>query len=425
MIKNEFPIGVFPNTLRKIIEEVSHDRQFPLDYLAAVILWVMSVIVGACAYLRTAIGQTYANVYLMLVGAQGANKSAPLAWATEYLHFLDHQSLEDYERQMAEYEAAIARGQQAEKPTARRYLVNASTPEAIVKLLRENPRGIGQCVDELVKAFNDMGRYSKKSDEELIMMLYNGNTMTVDRATKQDVLHVYRPYFCLSGTIQPQTFNRLFNKDRFENGLLARFVEVVHYENNALLWNFDEDLPSDAEERYNSFIDKMLSRREHIDPKSAIEYRLAPDAAEVIQDWQNKHEIAIEDHGRESDRATFRKCQMYVLKFALLLQILWDTDSETANSEHIVNFSSATLATVLADYFFRNAKDLARSVSVRKLSDREKLLLEALPREFSAEEGLAIAKRFSIGKTCFFDFLSKARGILIDQPARGKYVKRN
>ncbi len=425
MTTSLFPIGVFPKSLRQIVEEVSHDRQFPLDYLAAAILWVMSVLVGACAYLKTTIGQTYANIYLMLIGAQGANKSAPLAWATEHLHFLDHQSLEDYERQMAEYEAAIARGEHAEKPTARRYLVNASTPEAIVKLLRENPRGIGQCVDELVKAFNDMGRYSKKSDEELIMMLYNGNTMTVDRATKQDVLHVHRPYFCLAGTIQPQTFNRLFNNDRFENGLLARFVEVVHYENNALLWNFDEDLPSDAEERYNYFIDKMLSHREQIDPNSAIEYHLAQDAAEVIQDWQNKHEIAIEDHGRESDRATFRKCQMYVLKFALLLQILWDLDSDTENSGHVVNFGSATFATMLADYFFRNAKDLARSVSVRKLSAREQELLEALPKEFTAEDGLKIAKRYYIGKTCFYDFLSKARGILIDQPSRGKYVKRN
>lgn len=424
MIKNEFPVGIFPSSLRSIIEEVSSDRQFPLDYLAAAVVWVMSVLVGACAYLRTTIGRTFGNIYLMLVGLQGANKSAPLSWATEYLHCLDHKSLEDYENALADYEAAIVRGEKAQKPIALRYFVDTSTPEAIIKVLRENPRGIGQCSDEIAKAFKDMGRYSKKSDEELYLRLYNGQTMTVDRATRQDVLHVRKPFFCLAGTIQPRTFNRIFTPELVENGLLARFIEVVHYSEEALLWNLEEDLPSDADAHFEEIVDKMIGWRMRINPEEPVEYTFDASAADVIQTWQNAHEIHIASLGRDIDRAIFRKIQMYVLKFALILQILWDQLSETPNNNHIVGFATATYATILADYFYQNAKDLARAVSHRKLSDREQKLLEALPHEFTAEEGLEIAKRYSIGKTCFFDFLSKARGILIDQPARGKYAKR-
>lgn len=424
MSKKSFPMGIFPPRLRSILEEVSEDRQFPLDYLSASVLWLMSVLVGACAYLRTTLGKTYANIYLMLVGLQGANKSAPLAWATEYLHHLDYEALVNYEKDMAQYEAAIQRGEREEKPTARRFFVDASTPEAVIKVLRENPRGIGQCADEIAKAFKDMGRYSRHSDEELYLRLFNGQTMTVDRATRQDVLHVSRPYFCMVGTIQPQTFNRIFTKDRVENGLLARFIEVVHFDEHALLWNLEEDLPSDADQRYEAILDQMIDWREQIDPAKAISYSLAPEAAETIQDWQNAHEVHIDSFGRDIDRAIFRKLQLYVLKFALIIQLMWDLLSDDAKTEHVVDLPSAALATSLADYFYGGAKDLARSVSQRKLSEREQKLLEALPQQFSAEEGLEIAKRYCIGKTCFYDFLAKTRGILIDQPSRGTYSKR-
>lgn len=430
MNKSEFPIGAFPDALRCIVEEVSRDRQFPLDYLAAAVLWVMSVLVGACACLRTTIGKTFGNIYLMLVGLQGANKSAPLSWATDYLHRLDYQSLIDYQRALADYEAALLSDDKEErknavKPIARRYFVDTSTPEAIIKVLRENPRGIGQCSDEIAKAFKDMGRYSKKSDEELYLRLYNGQTMTVDRATRQDVLSVKQPYFCLAGTIQPSTFNKVFTPDLVENGLLARFIEVVHYDEDALLWNLEEDLPSDADARFEAIVDQMIEWRLHIDPKDPVVYTFDAEAADVIQNWQNAHEIHIAASGRDIDRAIFRKIQMCVLKFALIIQILEDLLSDTPNDNHIVAFKAATFATLLADYFYQNAKELARSVSRRKLSDREQKLLEALPQQFTAEEGLAIAKKYNIGKTCFYDFLSKVRGILIDQPSRGTYSKRH
>lgn len=429
--KSEFPIGAFPEPLRSLVEEVSRDRQFPLDYLAAAVLWVMSVLIGACAYLQTTIGKTFANIYLMLVGLQGANKSAPLSWATEYLHCLDYQSLIVYEEEMRAYEAALSKSVKDDderpprKPVARRYLIDTTTPEAIIKVLRENPRGIGQCSDEIAKAFKDLGRYSKKSDEELFLRLYNGQTMTVDRATRQDVLHVRKPYFCLVGTIQPRTFNKVFTSDLVENGLLARFIEVVHYDEDALLWNLEEDLPSDADSRYEAIVNIMLEWRKTIDPDDPVVYSFDAKAADTIEAWQNAHEIHIACNGRDIDRAIFRKIQMYVLKFALILQVLQDQLSDTPNDNHIVDIRAATFATLLADYFYNSAKELARSVSHRKLSDREQKLLEALPQEFTAEVGLEIAKRHSIGKTCFYDFLAKTRGILIDQPSRGTYSKRH
>lgn len=424
-MENRFPVDIFPPNFRTLIYNISCERKYPLDYLCGAVLWVMSVLIGAGSYLATSLGKTFANIYLMLVGVQGANKSAPLAWATEFLHRLDDAALEKLEKAMPEYEAALARGEHPEKPVARRFLVDASTPEALFKVLRENPAGVGQCSDEIAKAFKDLGRYSKSSDEEVYLRLFNGQTMTVDRVTYQDVLHVAAPYFCLCGTIQNQTFNRVFTVRRVENGLLARFIEVVHYEERALLWDLSEDLPSDLDNQYELFIRSMLIRRDGIDLKNPLKYSLSDKAKDILQSWQNAHEIKIENYGREIDRATFRKIQIYVLKFSLILQIIWDIEFEDENPDHIVGDTAAHLATVLADYFYRNAKDMARSVSVRKLSKKEQDVYAVLPSEFASEEGLEIAQKHGLGKTCYYDLLSKLRGILIDQPSRGHYVKRN
>lgn len=423
-MNNDFPLGIFPETIQSIIKDLNRERKYPIDYLSGAILWVVSVLIGACSYLRTTLGKTYANMYMMLIGAQGSVKSHPLSWATEYLHELDNAALTVFEQEMKEYEIAQIHGEEMEKPTCRRLLIDGSTPEAAFKRLRENPKGLGQCADEIKKAFGDLGRYAKSSDDEVYLRLFNGDTITIDRA-HQETLHVARPYFCLCGTIQNPTFNRLFTRDKVENGLLARFVEIVHYEEGALLWNFTEDMPSDSEIKYHNFIVKMLERRDAIDISRAHEYRLTSEAAETIQSWQNGHEIKIESHGRDIDRATFRKIQIYVLKFALIIQIMADVDSGCENPEHQVDFGSATLATILADYFFRNAKDLARSVYIRKISQKEQEVYEALPAEFTSEEGLKIAKKHALGKTCFFELLNKIRGILIDQPCRGHYAKRS
>ena len=424
-MENRFPIEIFPTNFKDVIFNTSIERRFPLDYLCGSVLWVMSVLIGAGSYLVTTLGKTFANIYLMLVGVQGANKSAPLAWTTEFLHRLDDDALEKLDQLLPEYEAALSRGEHPEKPVARRFLVDASTPEALFKVLRENPAGVGQCSDEIAKAFKDLGRYAKTTDEEVYIRLFNGQTMTVDRATHQDVLHVAAPYFCLCGTIQNQTFNRFFNVSRVENGLLARFIEVVHYEEGALLWNLNEDLPSDLDDQYELFIRSMLIRRDKIDLKNPHKYSLSDKAKEILQSWQNAHEIKIANYGREIDRATFRKIQIYVMKFALIIQIMWDVELAAENPDHIIGDTAAGLATVLANYFYRNAKDMARSVYVRTLSKKENEVFEALPSEFASEQGLEIAKKHGLGKTCYYDLLSKLRGILIDQPSRGHYAKRN
>lgn len=431
--ENPFPIGAFPSPLREIIDELSRDRKFPSDYLGSAILFVVSVLIGAGTYLWTALGKTYANIYVAIIGVQGSNKSTPVEWALKPLHQLDHHAIIEYREQLDEYKNQLATYRMSgdegdnpgKQPVCPRLLVNDTTPEVLLKRLEENPLGIGQYYDELSRMITCAERYNKSNNEDMYLSLYSGKPVTVDRMNAEDIRSIPSPYYSMIGTIQPHVFNKIMSgKGRFDCGLFSRILEVNHFEENALLWNLEEDLPSDVEERYRRFINALVKQRSDSSIERPKEYKLDPEASVYIQTWQNDKEIHIEMNGKETDRAVFRKIQLYILKFALIIQIMWDVYEDVPNKDHIISMKSAIFAGLLADYFYINSKELARSLNDNKLTASEKHLFNALNDEFTAEEGRVIAKRCGLGKTCYYEFLTKTKGILIDQPSRGHYVKR-
>lgn len=431
--ENPFPIGIFPGLLREIIDELSRDRKFPSDYLGSAILFVVSVLIGAGTYLWTALGRTYANIYVAIIGVQGANKSTPVEWALKPLHKLDHQAIIEFRDKLDEYRKQVAtyrisgdeEDNPGKPPVCPRLLVNDTTPEVLLKRLEENPLGIGQYYDELSRMITCAERYNKSNNEDMYLSLYSGKPVTVDRMNAEDIRSIPSPYYSMIGTIQPHIFNRIMRgKGRFDSGLFSRILEVNHFEENALLWNLEEDLPSDVDDRYSKFVNALVKQRSESSIEHPIEYRLSSDASAYVQNWQNEKEEHIEMSGKETDRAVFRKIQLYILKFALIVQIMWDICDNVPNEEHLISLKSAVFASLLADYFYANSKELARALNENKLSAAEKHLYDALTDEFSAEEGRLIAKRCGLGKTCYYEFLTKVKGFLVDQPSRGHYVKR-
>lgn len=430
----KFPLVIFPPRIRSIIETLADERLYPKDYVASAILFAVSVLIGAGSCLITSLGKIFANIYVAVIGDQGANKSTPIEWAISPLLKADHEAITQFKKAVEEWqdkEQEYRRtGAETDKPgpfpKCPRMMCNDVTPEVLLTMLAANQMGCGQYHDELSRLFGAVDRYNYGSNEDLYLSLYSGKPITVDRATKKDIISVLRPYFSMIGTIQPQRYVKLMaKKDRMSSGLFARVLEVNHFENPALLWNFEEDLPSDVDNQYLGFIDALMSRRDTTSHTTPTEYKFDPNttAAFTIQSWQNDHEERIEKIGRDTDRAVFRKIQMYALKFALIIQVMWDVEKGRDNSSHYISFESAVYATILADYFYHNAKELARSLDRPTLSHTEENLFKALPNSFYTTEGRDIAKRYGLGKTCFHNFINKVKGTLIEQPSHGYYRK--
>ena len=433
---NIFPLMVFPPQIQKIIEEQHDERLFPIEYLGSAILFVCSVIIGSTSHLWTTIKDEYANIFVAIIGPQGSNKSAPLEWALAPLHEVDHAAIMKHKVDLAEYNQKSEKyrmsGDESDNPgdppICKRLLLNDTTPEVLMRRLSENPEGIGQYHDELTRLLSGMGRYNKENEEDLLLSLFSMKPITIDRVSSEDTQSVLKPYYCMIGTIQPKRFIEIMKKeDRYESGLFARLLEAPNYSNEPFLWNLEGDLPSDVDIRYRNFITAMLAyRKKNIATESgSVEYRLSPDATFNIQEWQRNKEIIIAQSGTETDRAVFRKIQLYVLKFALIIQVMWDVAGNNSNDAHQVGFESAVYASILCDYFYSNAKDLARSLNKPKLSNSEIELYDALPMEFTSDQGRDLALRYGLGKTCYFEFINKVKGKLIDRVHRGVYKKRS
>ncbi|MBQ0089741.1 MAG: DUF3987 domain-containing protein [Prevotellaceae bacterium] len=427
--ESKFPLYVFPESMQKIVNSLHVERKFPIDYLCGAILFVISVLIGAKINLHTAIMRSFANIYVALVGLQGANKSAPVQWATSILHELDAEAIGKYKQAMAQYELHSLKFRNGQtsvdpgpKPVCKRYLVNDTTPEVLFSLLESNERGIGQYFDELSKMFVCTGRYSKMNSEEIYLSLFSNSTINVDRKTSDSTYSIVNPYYSLIGTIQPQVFIKLMSaSERFDNGLLSRFLLVPHFDEPALLWNLDPDFPqTDSDLAYREIIYSFIKIR---DTMGEVEYTLDADAANIIEGWQNAHEIRIEESGSDIERAIFRKIQIYVFKFSLILQMLNDVCGRVKNEEHLVNGLTAINATTLADYFFKQAMEFAQIIARPYLTAKEQELYNLLPDSFSTETGRSIASNCGIKKTAFHAFLNKIKGTLLIQPMRGIYRK--
>ena len=314
-----FPIGVFPPKIREIIKRLHEACLFPLDFTAAAILFVASLLIGRNRRLVTTLGTTAANIYIVLVGVQGSGKSRPVEWAIKWLLDRDIAAIKAYKRELREWEEARQKGNGdgTPRPKCPRFLANDSTPEALAKLMSENPEGIGHYADEVTKLVADFSRYNKSRNEDFLISAFSGMPIVTDRATHPLPEATTQVYYCLIGTTQPARLVKIMDGDRFTSGFYARCLLVPVFDEGPMFWDLDmEPVLNEVNKVYGDFLEALEEGRH-----AEIDYVLDKDAKPTIQVWQNRWEERLAVEGQEHEQAIFRKIQIYVLKFALLLQI--------------------------------------------------------------------------------------------------------
>ena len=431
MLKNSFkldpfPLGVFPPRIRDIIKKLHEACLFPVAYTAAAILFVASLLVGRKRRLVTTLGTTAANIYIVLVGVQGSGKSRPVEWATKWLVEMDVKAIQAHREAVKEWYEAQANAKKNGEvddtpfPKCPRYLSNDSTQEALVKLMGDNPAGIGHYADEFTKLVSDYTRYTKSRNEDFLLSAFTGTPMVTDRVTHPTPEATSEVYYCLIGTTQPVRLARMMDGERFTSGFYARCLLVPVYDDGPMLWDLDRvPVLDEVNKDYVDFLEALDADRQ-----TPMEYALDKDASPAIQVWQNGWEERLAVDGKQHELAIFRKIQIYVLKFALLLQVVWDVAERKDNPNHIIDGCSAIRATQLCDYFFGASVDMASTfLAEATLSPKERHLYSLLPQEFDSAKGQELAEKIGLGKTSYYAFLAKVKGILVSQVSRGHYIK--
>ena len=170
-----FPLEVFPEGIRNIVEAFEEYENFNVDFTAASVLTVFAAAMGNTWSVRFMTGWIDRPIiYMVLVGSPSCGKTPPLQQAVAPLLKIDSEydriyckEMEGYrkwERMSAKQREKNSLPEEMAVPIRKCHVVVDSTIEALIGALRDNPRGVLTYKDEIDSLLSNFNRYNG-SDE--------------------------------------------------------------------------------------------------------------------------------------------------------------------------------------------------------------------------------------------------------------------
>ena len=435
-IGNDFPIDVLPDKLRKIINEAHATLGFPRDYLAGSMLTAMAAAIGNTHAVEHMDGwKEYAILFVALVGSPGSNKSHPLSFAMQPLIDFDAEQAATHAEALKRYNAAmelpskerVASGyeQNPTEPIRLRFTMQDVTPEAVHRILSENPRGLCLVSDELAGWFKNFNRYNNGSESEFWMSVFNHKVAMSDRKSSQSGVFIKNPFLCVIGTIQPKILGELAGNNRNANGFMERILYVMPSDQKKVKWNRDRKTPSfDIAAEWRAVLGRLIDISPKTGEHGEIEPEIVPFSPEAIDrlfSWQNEVTERCNADGSDTLTSIASKLEIYAVRFCLLLSIAdWACGNRKKKS---VEIATVERAIRLTEYFRVTAAGVQGIVNEDSLTDTQTAVLSDLPDTFTTAEGVAIADKNKMKERTFKKFLSDNIGVFFTRDSHGSYSK--
>lgn len=217
----EFPIRIFPELYKSLINKLDKNLNFPVDYTAVSILFAFSVLLGNRFKIHVKNGyQTVPICWFGIVGEPGVTKSHPINRILKPLTDWDFQSYKQYKVELKDWNEI--ENNKEPKPLFKKYLIDDFTTEALPKIINANKNGVGIYADELASWTGNMDRYGSGNSMAKFLSIYDNGRLVIDRKT-QDPEYVESVFLSIIGTIQPEVLIELFEKYS-KNGFFDRFL---------------------------------------------------------------------------------------------------------------------------------------------------------------------------------------------------------
>jgi hypothetical protein len=434
---SEFPIHALPKQLREIIHLTSERLNYPPDYIAMALCYVISTLTGNTHVVKLKEGWTErAILYLALLGRPGTNKSHPLYFALRPLLDSDANNALKFKKEYKEYEEifSYSRKEREEKgldmpeePTLKKFVVSDITPESLAFLHENNKRGICLYSDELASWFKNFNRYNKGSEEQFWLSVFSGKPIILDRRGAKNSVSVKHSFINVIGTIQHGVLKELAKGERSQNGFLDRILFVIPNNLEKRYWNEDE-LSTHVIPYWNSLVQKLIdidfTTDETGDPIPR-ELSFKSDAKKILYDWQRLNTDQCNQEKDEIMVGIYSKLEIYAVRFSLILQMARWLCGEA--DKNCIELKSVEGAIELVEYFKRTARKVQYIINssdiLEKMPMDKQKLYNALPREFSTAEGIKVAQEFSISADSFKRMIGELKGELLENYKYGNYRK--
>ena len=434
-IGNPFPLDVLPKKVREIIDEANVTLGFPKDYLAMSMLTAMSAAIGNTHKVEyNTCWQEYCILFVALVGRPGANKSHPLSFAMQPLIDFDAEQSAIFNEAMKRYGAAMelppkeraANGYDTNptEPRRIRFTMQDVTPEAVHRILSENPRGLCLYADELAAWFKNFNRYNNGSESEFWMSVFNHKVAMSDRKSSQSGVFIRNPFLCVIGTIQPKILVELAGNNRNANGFMERILYVMPSDQRKVKWNRERKAPAfDIAAEWKSILGRLIGIVPTIGEHGEIQPEMMPFSSEALDrlfSWQNDVAERCNREGNDTLTSIASKLEIYAVRFCLLLAL---SDWACGDEKKAIDISIVERAISLTEYFRVTAAAVQRVVAEDSMKEQEVAVISDLPERFTTAEGIAIAEKNGMLSRTFQRFLSRNCGILFRHVSHGIYSK--
>jgi len=422
------PINAFPEYIQQIIYHYSEAKGYPVEYFIQAFLGAASTALGRSITLNTGNYTTIASLWCIILGKRGFVKSEPLADAFKPIkkrQFEIYTKYDNEKQELEEYKASNPKSKTRELPDPQKIVISDTTPEKLVMILANNPKGIGMVYDEIAGFVGRFNRYNSGADEQMYLSLFNGDTILRDRMNGGNA-YAKNSYLTIIGTTQPSVLKEMFfNKSSsgfFDRWLITQPDSMVkQYPNQFGINPIEED-------KYELIINRLLNLSYDENNYNQMAYSI--DSYRIINDYQCKM-IDIENSTESEDlRGILAKMEIYLHKFCLILQSLEYAVSGDILDTSKVSVDSAMGAIILTKYFTDQAQKVRVLNPVEMLKDKWIDIYNALPdhgTKFDRKQFIKICDAYGVKDRAADNFL-KEHGIrsedsLLFKIGHGVYTK--
>lgn len=423
------PIEAFPEYIQNIISHYSDAKGYPQEYFIQAFLGATSTAIGRAVTLNTGNYSAIASLWCIILGKRGFVKSEPLSDAFKPIkkrQFEIYARWNDEKLEMDEYKASHPKAKMKELPDPTKIMISDTTPEKLVMILAENPKGCGMVYDEIAGFVGRFNRYNSGADEQMFLSLFNGDTILRDRMKGDGNAFAKQSYLTIIGTTQPSVLKEVFF-NKAGSGFFDRWL-ITQPENMVKQYPNQFGVNPVEESKYDLIIQRLLNLE--YDEKNFNQMAYTTESYRLINNYQCDM-IDIENSTDNEDlRGILAKMEIYLHKFCLILQSIEYALSNDILDIYKVSINSAKGAIILTKYFIDQAQKVRVLSPVEVLKDKWIDIYKALPEhgvKFDRKQFIKICAAYGIKDRAADKFLMdngfRSEDTLLFKIGHGIYTK--
>ena len=439
VFESKIPLDAFPAKIQDMILALARQENYSIEYMMASLLVAVSTAIGNAVNIRIRGGWiSNSALYMILVGRPGMGKTPPLDFAFRPIRKHDAKAIKQFKLEMEQYNNLVESGKAKkdnssplpDKPILRRTIISDFTPEALMRALDDNQRGIVVYVDEIMGMFNAVNQYSKGQLIEQLLTAFSGKPLDISRCSMPIPIHIEHPFINIVGTMQTTRMHELIEKGYKDNGLIDRIIFVYPSSQEISDWQLDEDSSSASFDKYSamweSIINKVISLPFTETEDNGLTQKIldfSSEAKAFFTNWRNEAIRAvnqIQDDGLVDSRVI--KAPMITARLALVLQILrWACDEV---HKDFVDIDSAKSAIALSEYFENCYVNIQKYMLRESVEPQKRELLDCLSANFTTADALQAGKEVGLSeRSVMYSLVNLATNKIIKKVKRGEYEK--